>query len=186
MIYVVRHGSTDWNKQKITMGRKNIPLNEQGIKEAQNTANILKDCNFDLIICSPLVRTRQTADIINNERNNKIIYDERIVERCLGDFEGKPYINDNDRMWDININIDNFNIESMENFKNRVYSFLDEIIEKYAKQDVLLVTHGGVSALINCYFNNSLYEGTISKKFLKNCEYACYNTDKKKKRLSRQ
>ena len=63
----------------------------------------------------------------------------------------------------------------MEDFKNRVYSFIDEISEEYPNYNILLVTHGGVSALINCYFNDTLYEGSISNKFLNNCEYATYN-----------
>ena len=77
MIYVVRHGNTDWNKQKIAMGRKDIPLNKLGIEEADNVSKILENYNFDLIICSPLKRAKQTADIINKNRNKQIIYDER-------------------------------------------------------------------------------------------------------------
>lgn len=180
MIYVVRHGHTDWNKQKITMGRKDIPLNDTGIKEAYDTSKILENINFDLIICSTLERAKQTADIINKNRNNQIIYDERIVERNLGSLEGKPYTTDNNQIWDINLNIDSNGIETMKDFKSRVYSFIEEILEKYPEKDMLLVTHGGVSALINCYFNDSLYEGLISSKFLKNCDYACYDTKKDK------
>lgn len=178
MIYVVRHGHTDWNDNKITMGRKDIPLNELGIEEANNTSKLLEKINFDLIICSPLIRAKQTADIINKNRNNQIIFDERIIERNMGNLEGKPYTNDNSQIWDININTNNNNIETMEEFKNRVYDFLIEIENKYSDKNVLLVTHGGVSALINCYYNDSLYEGTISNKFLKNCDYACYNNSK--------
>ena len=178
MIYVVRHGHTNWNNKKITMGRKDIPLNELGIEEAYNTSKMLEDCTFDLIICSPLKRAKQTASIINKNRNNKIIFDNRIMERNLGDLEGKPYTSNNNQIWDINLNIDSDNIETMEEFKNRVYSFLEDIINRYSNQDILLVTHGGVSALINCYFNNTLYDGSISNKFLRNCDYACYNTTK--------
>lgn len=187
MIYVVRHGHTDWNNKKITMGRKDIPLNKLGIEEAYNTSKLLEGINFDLIICSPLVRARQTADIINKSRNNQIIFDERIVERDMGNLEGKPYTKDNSQIWDININTNSNNIETMEKFKNRVYGFLIEVENTYSDKNILLITHGGVSALINCYFNDNLYEGTISNKFLKNCDYACYscttdfNKAKKKK-----
>lgn len=181
MLYVVRHGHTDWNNQKITMGRKDIELNELGIKEAYTTSNLLKEYPFDFIICSPLIRAKQTADIINQNRNNQIIYDVRIIERNLGDLEGKTYTSDNNQIWDINVNVDRDGIETMEEFKNRVYNFLQEILKKYSDKNVLLVTHGGVSALINCYFNDNLYEGPISDKFLKNCDYACYDTSQNKK-----
>ena len=162
------------------MGRKDIPLNDIGIDEAYTTSEVLKDNIFDLIICSPLMRAKQTANIINENRNNEIIYDERIMERCLGDLEGKPYTSDNNDIWDININSSSDSIETMVEFKNRVYAFLDEVLNKYPEKNILLVTHGGVSALINCYFNNNIYEGSISDKFLKNCDYASYDTTKNK------
>ena len=176
MIYVVRHGHTDWNDNKLTMGTKDIPLNELGFEEAYNTSKLLNNIKFDLIICSPLMRAKQTAVIINKNRNNQILFDKRIEERNMGDLEGKPYTNDNTQLWDININTSEYNVETMEDFKNRVYDFINEIEYIYSNKDILLVTHGGVSALINCYFNDSLYEGPISNKFLDNCKYACYNT----------
>ena len=124
MIYVVRHGHTDWNKQKITMGRKDISLNDIGIEEAYNTSKALKNYSFDLIICSSLLRARQTAEIINKNRNNKIIYDDRIMERNLGDLEGKPYTYNNSQIWDININDNSNNIETMEDLKIEYIIFL--------------------------------------------------------------
>ena len=173
MMYVVRHGKTDWNDKKITMGRKDVPLNKKGINEAENLRELLKDYSFDLIICSPLTRTKETADIINENRNSKIIYDDRIMERYLGELEGQPYTNDNDRLWDISINTSDYGIETMEEFKDRVYSFMDELSNN-PNEDILLVTHGGVSALINCYFNNKEYNGFISNMFLKNGDVARY------------
>ena len=186
MIYVVRHGHTDWNNKKITMGRKDISLNELGVEEAYNTSKLLEKIDFDLIICSPLIRARQTADIINKNRNNQIVFDERILERSMGDLEGKHYTDDNSQIWDININANGNNIETMEDFKSRVYDFLIEIENKYSDKNILLVTHGGVSALINCYFNDNLYEGTISNKFLKNCDYACYSSSRNKNKVRKK
>ena len=174
MIYVVRHGHTEWNNKHLTMGKKNIPLNEEGINEAYLTSKKLDGISFDLIICSTLNRAKETANIINEKKNIKTIYDSRLEERGLGLLEGKPYTSDNDLLWDIKENTDIYNAERMQDFKNRVFNFLDEINEKYKGLNILLVTHGGVSALINCYYNNSLYDGSISNKFLKNCEYAKY------------
>lgn len=179
MIYVVRHGHTDWNNEKITMGKKDIPLNAAGIEEAYKTSELLKNIDIDLIICSPLIRAKQTANIINKNRNIEIIYDERIMERSLGNLEGKPYTNDNSRIWDININTSDNNIETMEYFKTRVFDFLEKIKKQYSNKNILLVTHGGVSALINCYFNDSLYDGPLSNKFLNNCEIASYDNSLK-------
>ena len=95
MIYVVRHGSTDWNDKKISMGSKDIPLNDKGKAEALNTASLLQNYDFDLIISSPLIRALETANIINKDRDNQIVIEDRLTERYLGELEGKPYPADN-------------------------------------------------------------------------------------------
>ena len=65
-----------------------IPLNERGKQQAHETKLNLKNINFDIIICSPLIRAKQTAEIINSDRNLTIIFDDRLRERNYGEFEG--------------------------------------------------------------------------------------------------
>lgn len=178
MLYVIRHGKTDWNEKKITMGRKDIPLNEEGVKQAEVSKKILDDYDIDLIICSPLQRAKQTAEIVNRDKMVNIMFDDRLVERCLGQLEGKEYTSDNEIIWDIKTNTSAYGVECMEDFKERVYSFLNDFIQLYQDRNVLLVTHGGVTALINCYFNNCLYDESISNKFLSNCSIASYECKK--------
>ena len=177
MLYVIRHGQTDWNNKKITMGKKDILLNKEGIRQANVIREIVDNYNIDLIISSPLIRAKQTAEIVNKNKMVDIIFDDRISERGMGELEGETYTSDNNDIWDINININNFGIECMCDFKERVYEFIDEAIKQYQDKDILLVTHGGVSALINCYFNDNLYEGSISNKFLSNCSIASYENN---------
>ena len=179
MLYVVRHGETDWNKEKLTMGRKDVPLNDKGREQAIKTRENLYDVDIDLIICSPLLRAKETAKIIKKHRNIDIKIDERLIERGLGDLEGKPYTGDNDRLWDININIKEYNIEPMRDLRDRVDEFLNYIQENYKNKNILVVTHGGISAMINAYLNDTLYDGPISDKFLKNCEVAQYEINQK-------
>ena len=62
MIYFVRHGQTDDNKYGIIQGNK--PLNETGVAQAKETAEILKNEHFDICYCSPLERTKQTMQEI--------------------------------------------------------------------------------------------------------------------------
>ena len=78
MIYIVRHGETDWNVLGKLQGSKDIPLNEKGIEQAKELREILKDVKFDIVFASPLQRTLKTAEIICD---NEIIKDERIIER---------------------------------------------------------------------------------------------------------
>ena len=87
-LLVVRHGRTDWNDLGKVQGLADIKLNKEGINQAYQTKEKLKDYDIDLIISSPLTRTRQTAEIINEGRNIKTIYDDRIIERDYGEYEG--------------------------------------------------------------------------------------------------
>lgn len=144
MIYITRHGQTDWNLQKKVMGRCDEPLNHTGINQALETRDKLMDINIDLIICSPLLRAKQTADIINENRGIPIIYDDRIIERDFGEFEGMETNNfDFDGYWDYYKNESYQRAENIQVFFNRVYQFLNEILENYNDKNILFVTHGG-------------------------------------------
>ena len=56
IIYMMRHGESDWNVQHLFQGRTDIPLNENGRKVAEWTRDGLKDVHFDAAFCSPLCR----------------------------------------------------------------------------------------------------------------------------------
>ena len=67
MLYIMRHGKTDWNAKHKLQGRTDIPLNEEGIQMAEQAKEKYKDVNFDICYCSPLVRAKQTAEIVLEE-----------------------------------------------------------------------------------------------------------------------
>ena len=79
-LYVVRHGKTIVNTLRLMNARNNIGLNRTGKKQALSAEKQMENTKIDLIICSPLKRTRQTCKIIN-KNNIKVIYDERLLER---------------------------------------------------------------------------------------------------------
>lgn len=86
MIYIIRHGETDWNAEGRYAGRMDIPLNKKGIEQARKLKEKFKNIKIDIVITSPLIRAIQTADeIVNNEK----IIDYRIIERFNGELEGK-------------------------------------------------------------------------------------------------
>ena len=88
-LYLVRHGETDWNKQKRIQGQVDIPLNAFGRSLAKKTAEGLKSIPFDVCYSSPLGRAEETARLILNERDVPIITDNRIMEMAFGEYEGK-------------------------------------------------------------------------------------------------
>ncbi len=155
-IYVVRHGQTDYNKNFLYQGRTDIELNDTGIMQAGETAEKLKDIKIHKIICSPMKRTTKTAEIINKYHDVEIEFDEQILERGLGKLEGeKGGIIDFSIFWDIEKNSNEYEVESIKIFFDRIYKFYDEIVTKYKSEDinVLIVTHNGVQIATNTYFN---------------------------------
>lgn len=172
MLYIVRHGETNWNFKKLIQGQEDIPLNELGVKQALEVSNKLKDISIDLIVCSPLIRARKTAEIIN-DRNIPVIYKDDLMERNFGNIGGKSIdVFDNYDFWNYEKNESSENVESIQDFFKRIYKVLDEIKLKYKDKDVLIVAHAGVGRIIDCYFNG--LEKGLNKELLNNCEYRKY------------
>ena len=91
-VMLIRHGETDWNKaNKVQGGNTDLPLNENGIVQAEKTAERLKNEKIDEIYASPMKRALQTAEIIGKYHKIKIKSDKRLWERYYGDLEGTSY-----------------------------------------------------------------------------------------------
>ena len=85
-IFVMRHGKTVWNEKCITQGRTQNRLSKQGKIDAEKQAVNFKNEKIDLIFASPLMRTMQTANIMNKYHGVKILKDNRIIEFDQGIF----------------------------------------------------------------------------------------------------
>ena len=86
-LYIIRHGETAWNKKLLLQGQTDIPLNENGRELAQVTARALQMVPFDLCITSPLLRAKETAQIILGSRKIPFWEDARIQEIGFGTYE---------------------------------------------------------------------------------------------------
>lgn len=178
MIYIVRHGQTDWNLEGRMQGHSDIPLNETGINQAKIIKEKLKDIQFDKVFSSPLKRAYQTAKIITN---TEITIDERIIERDNGELEGKlkkdcpPNIDFNDPNT-------GFGIESIIDFRNRIFNFFDDITTNYTNENILVVTHAGVAIYARCYFEGEPINNDYLSFKIKNCEVLMYENTKEKRR----
>ena len=64
-IVLIRHGETDWNIEGRYQGQADPPLNNQGVHQAQKLTAEIQDIGLDILYTSPLQRTKQTADILN-------------------------------------------------------------------------------------------------------------------------
>ncbi|MFD3448020.1 histidine phosphatase family protein [Microbacteriaceae bacterium 4G12] len=137
-ICLVRHGQTDWNFQEIIQGREDIPLNEIGRTQAKQSAKMLCEEKWDVIISSPLVRAYETAKEIANATGIDTIHlDERFVERNFGEASGKPVAEVRQKIVDGNVN----NMETDEQIIARCFSALQEVAQKYEGKRIIIVAH---------------------------------------------
>lgn len=86
--YFLRHGQTDWNLEHRAMGSQDIPLNDRGISQGLNAAELLKNEPIATIVSSPLRRARKTADIIAQHIKAPVIEITELQEVCWGEKEG--------------------------------------------------------------------------------------------------
>jgi broad specificity phosphatase PhoE len=87
-IYFIRHGQTQWNAIKRMQGQLNSDLNEVGKEQADMHGRFLMDHKLETLIASPLGRTTETAEIINQHLNLDVSFDERIKEWHCGEWSG--------------------------------------------------------------------------------------------------
>ena len=126
---------------------------------------------FDIIISSPLIRAKHTAEII--AKNREIFYDDRIKERSCGSLSGQPLeVTNREEYWNYYTTIQYGTSENIQEFFKRVYNFLDELKTKDYKS-VLIVAHSGVSKAFNGYFEG-IQDGKFLNRGLKNCEIKEY------------
>ena len=183
-IVVIRHGTTDWNDKNLAQGSTDNPLNERGMEQARITGKRLRGMGITKIYSSPLIRARQTSQIIAQELEQEvpIIYEPALREQDFGIFEGvlrsdKQYQAEKHKYFK------RFkNGESFLDVAARVYPFLDDLIEKSEDEDVILLScHGGICRMVASYFED-LDNDAFASYFVKNCEAKSFDVKKIKKK----
>lgn len=175
-LFVIRHGQTEWNVLKKMQGLADIPLNNKGIEQANEVKKKINELDIDIIYCSPLIRAKQTAEIINTDKRLDIIIDDKIKERDYGEFEGinKKTFNYND-FWAYKKNIKYKKAENIQDFFERVNTFIEELRNNYSNKNVLVVTHAGVLKAIECNINGIMNDEDIEPYLPDNGKILEYN-----------
>lgn len=157
-LFVARHGETEWNALNKVCGRMDLPLTENGLRQAQLLADRTEKLKIDLIISSPMLRARQTAMPAAQRLGLPVLTDERLIEQNYGIYEGvdrkDPGFLGNKRQFAYRYP----GGESMMDVAYRVYSLIEELKVKHSDKNVLLVCHGGVCRLIRTYFEDMTNE----------------------------
>ena len=138
-ITLIRHAESVYNEKRLLQGQVDCELSEKGLKETKEKLKAFSN-DFNVCFCSPLKRTKQTAKILLP--NLDVIYDKRLMERGLGDWENTLYT-DEKRFLMQNKTVPP-NGETFKEFDNRILSFLEMVKNNYKNEKIIVVTHGGV------------------------------------------
>lgn len=174
-LYIVRHGETEWNKERKLQGQSDIALNEYGRTLAQKTAEALLDVPFDIVFSSPLSRAYETAQILVGKRDIRIVKDDNLMEISFGVDEGVP----SDKLGE---NFSNFFFapekyvpseggETYEELCRRAETFLKEQIYplRSTGKNVLVVAHGAMNKALMLNLKHIEIADFWKGEFQRNC-----------------
>ena len=86
LLYVVRHGATEWSRSGQHTGRTDLPLLPEGEEQARATGSLLANIDFSLVLCSPLQRAQRTCELAG--LLDRAVIDTDLQEWDYGDYEG--------------------------------------------------------------------------------------------------
>jgi isoleucyl-tRNA synthetase len=154
--FVMRHGEAHSNVSEVLDSDRDPEnhLTEAGRARVKETGELLRKQQIDLIIASPFLRTKETAEIVRREiglPESAVMVDERLRETGLGVYSGRPI-----KEWQKSFTsmADRFakgpeGGESFAEVRRRMGEFLFEIERRYTNKNILIVSHGNPLWLIN-------------------------------------
>lgn len=156
-ICLIRHGETDWNKAGRLQGREDIPLNAEGIRQACAVARCLRGGAWRAVIAGPLLRARQTAQIVADTLGiAQVTTDPRFTERDYGAASGLTQEQRERRFPDGRY----AGMEDWETMRARVYGGLLDCARKHRGEDILIVSHGGaINAILSTLTDGQIGSG---------------------------
>ncbi|WP_391209922.1 histidine phosphatase family protein [Psychrobacillus sp. L4] len=176
MIYVVRHGQTDLNKEGRMQGRLGLPLNASGIEQAELLRDELQNIKFDYVFSSPQERAIQTAEIATGI---KVIIDTRLDVFDLGEA---------DRLKKAEVKMDGVvpdssvykSVEDIHSYIKRVFFFMKELEADNGKRqlNILISGHKCTTGCIGAYFEGIPKDKNILRFPSNNGKYKVYNLGK--------
>ena len=153
LLYVARHGETEWNEKGIISGRSDIDLSDIGYQQAKSLAEEVEELEIPItkVIHSPLNRAKETARLVAEKNNLSMVVDERLIELDYGIYDGTS-----DKQVEYLQNRTQFALrypegESLMDVYARVVPLLKEI-EEDPENIYLLVCHNSVIRAIKNYF----------------------------------
>ena len=175
-LLLVRHGETDWNRDRRFQGHADPPLNETGREQARTLASELAGESLDAVYTSDLARANETAEIIAGRLGVPVVVDAELREIDVGEWQGLTWPEIEERFPD---GVRNWQErghgwergETYDALGERVVRALGRIGAEHPAGRILIVGHGGtvrsVRALIE---GRSVAQSRLESPAIGNCE----------------
>ena len=173
MLYIIRHGQTAKNKQKVLQGRSDLPLNEEGRRQSLDAGAALaaRGVTPARAYSSPLIRAVATATLACG--TDEVTTDERLIEMDYGPYEGMDLTAPAPEVMAFLMDFAGTpapeGMEQLSSVVERTGRFADEIIEEAGKGDVVISTHAIAMKGILEYLTPGS-NGSYWSKYVGNCE----------------
>lgn len=143
LVTLVRHGRTDWNAQRRLQGRTDVPLNDEGRRDAKLAADVLSQQPWHSIYTSPLGRAVETAGIIAEHLGLVPVVRECLIERSYGALEGTITRRRSLRSGSKGPNRRVPGMESDRHLRSRALTCINTIADAHPNGRLVVVSHGG-------------------------------------------
>jgi probable phosphoglycerate mutase len=154
-LILIRHGQTELNRGPFFQGQIDVPLNATGLAQAARLAERLRAERLDAMVCSDLLRTRQTAAPASTRLALDAAPDAALREQRFGLFEGLSFDEVGERYPDAFVAWQRHEAgyavpggESVVQFHARVVAAVRAVAARHAGRRVAVVTHGGVLDMV--------------------------------------
>ncbi|HSH03588.1 MAG TPA: histidine phosphatase family protein [Anaerolineae bacterium] len=158
-VLLIRHGQTDWNRQRRVQGHLDIPLNETGHAQAQALAQRLAHWPITTIYSSDLQRAVATAQPLAHTLNLPLNLSPNWRERFLGQFQGLTIDELHQQYGDATPNTTRYLIdppdgESGQQLQQRIIHAWHDTITPHTDEMIAIITHGGALTALIAYILN--------------------------------
>jgi broad specificity phosphatase PhoE len=150
ILYIVRHGETEWNAQGRIQGHTDIAMSDKGRQQARALARRLAQVSFDIAYSSDMSRTRETAELILGGSRTPLHTTPQLREYNKGVFEGltvHEYARKYPDLYQASLvnDLDFAPVggETIHQTTVRMSGFVEELKERHLEDTVLIVGHGG-------------------------------------------
>lgn len=160
-LILLRHLKSQWNEENRFTGWTDIPLSEEGINSAKETAKKLADCQIDKVYTSPLIRNKETVSLILKELNKKglpVVVDQALNEKNYGQLQGsnkeavkKQFGEKQVHLWRRSWDAAPPEGESLKDVYQRAVPFFKEHIERDlagGKNVLVVASHNSLRAIV--------------------------------------